>query len=723
MPLIKVNKKIGFTLVLTPIFLFILLNTLYPLPDPYQHGVATVVLDKNGETLRRFPNKQGIYREQINLEQVSPFYIEALLNYEDRWFYYHPGVNPFAMIRASFQWIINGHVVSGGSTITMQVARLISPNRRSILGKLHQIFRAIQLEVTYSKSEILTLYLNLAPFGGNIEGLKAASLKYLNKAPDQLNKSEAALLVVLPQRPSIYRPDKAPALAKEVRNKVLHRIYQAGLINENELYYTQQEKITASDYLTNSLAPLLSRKLQQAHSEQAIINTTIDGNLQLQIQNIFQRSIQNLSNKSSMAALVLRNSDAAVLAYRGSVSFQDNSRFAYVDMVNAIRSPGSTLKPFVYGLALQQGIIHSESLLSDIPTSFHGYKPTNLSGIFHGPVSASQALKLSLNVPAVQLLNRVSPKRLISTLTKDPITLQYSDPNLSIALGGIGTNLWSLAALYRSLAMNGQVKSPYVYIKSPGETKTGQQKEQTLLTPEASWIIFKTLSSISAQDRIIPSSRREIAWKTGTSYGYRDFWSIGVSADYTVAVWAGRPDSTPVIGYLGATQASPLMFDIFDQLPRDKQTLIKPKGVTQTTICWPGGLDANLTPLDKCQSHKKAYTINGRTPPSMDSNGLFMTHNSHPTELSLWIQKNKKYFNKTNETPIKIYTLKTGQHYFKQSIDQLNLKSNKDDQHVDWYINDTLSTNNIIDFTKLEGNIEVSACLDQVCDNVEIVVH
>jgi len=717
------NKKIALTLLLLPILLFILASKIYPLPAPYQHGVATIVLDSQGNNLRRFPNKQGVYREQVNLQQVSPFYIDILLNYEDRWFYYHPGINPISMIRASYQWIVNGYVISGGSTITMQVARLISPHPRSILGKLQQMFRALQLEVTYSKDEILTLYLNLAPFGGNIEGVKAASLKYFDKDPAQLNKSEAALLAVLPQRPSIYRPDKDPKLAKEMRNKVLIRAYQAGLITDDELYYTQKEEIVPSGYKANFLAPLLSRQLQQAHPNQAIITTTIDRDLQQQVQNIFSRSIQKLSNKSSMAALVLRNSDAAILAYRGSASFNDNSRFAYVDMVKAIRSPGSTLKPFVYGLALQQGIIHSESLLSDIPTSFDGYKPRNLNGVFHGPVSVSQALKLSLNVPAVQLLNKVSPQTLISKLTGKNIAFKYNQPNLSMALGGVGTNLWSLATLYRSLATNGDVTLPYVYI-SPTKKRTEKaQQKHSLLTPEASWIIFKTLSSISAPDRVIPSSRREIAWKTGTSYGYRDFWSIGVSADYTVAVWVGRPDSTPVVGYLGATQASPLMFDIFDQLPRDKQTLTKPENVKVVNICWPGGLGVKLTPQDKCESTKSAYTVNAITPPSIDSYGLFMSQNQRPTQLSQWIQKNKKYFNKPSDTPIEIYNLKTGQHYFKQSIKQLDLHSNKDGQRVDWYINDNLSINNIINFTDLEGPTKVTACLKQQCSSVEIIVH
>ena len=714
-------KKIGVLLIITPILLMFVLDSLYPLPDPYQDGIATVVLDSNGHTLRRFPNSKGIYREQISKEQVSPFYLEALLNYEDRWFFYHPGINPFSILRAAVQWLRNGHVISGGSTITMQVARLMSPNHRTVMGKSQQIFRALQLELHYSKNEILTLYLNLAPFGGNIEGVKAASLKYFNKQPDQLNKSEATLLVVLPQRPSLYRPDKDPQLAEKMRNKVLRRLSESGLISQTELHYTQSEPIHQHKYTTPTFAPLMSRQLQQRYPDQAIINTTIDGNLQSQVQHIFQQTIQKLPNNTSIAALVLRNSDAAVLAYRGSVNFNDTSRFAYIDMVKATRSPGSTLKPIVYGLALEQGLIHSESLLSDIPTSFNGYKPRNLSGVFHGPVSASQALKLSLNVPAVQLFNKVTPQTLISTLSNIPINFTYKQPNLSMVLGGVGTDLWSLATLYRSFATQGDIKIPYMYI-NPTPTAVKPSK-RNLLSPEASWIIFETLSNISAADRVVPSSRRKIAWKTGTSYGYRDFWSIGVSADYTVAVWVGRPDSTPVVGYLGATQASPIMFDIFDQLPRDKQTVYQPSRVKQSTICWPGGLDKKLTPLDQCKTTKTAYTIDGLTPPSMDSDGQFMTKNQQPTQLSLWMQKNKKTFNESENAPIKIYNLKTGQHYFKQSIDQLDLRSNKDKQPINWYINDQLMIEKVINFNHLNGQTKVTVCLAEACDSVEIVVH
>jgi len=712
-------KKIG--IVILPIFFFFILTVLYPLPDPYQQGVATVVLDNQGNLLRRFPNKAGIYREQIRLDQVSPFYIKALLNYEDKWFYYHPGINPFSILRAGFQWITNGHIISGGSTITMQVSRLINPHHRTIAGKFKQVFYALQLELTYTKDEILTLYLNLAPFGGNIEGIKAAANKYFNKDPDQLNKSEAALLVVLPQRPSLYRPDKAPELAKAMRNKVLNRSFQADLIAKNDWLKMRQDPLHTIQHSATLLAPLMSRNLQKTHPNQAIINTTIDGDLQRHVQKIFAHKTQNLPNKTSIAALVLRNTDAAVLAYRGSVNFENSNRFAYIDMVNAIRSPGSTLKPIIYGLAIEQGIIDSESLLSDIPTSFNGYKPKNLSGIFHGPVSASQALKLSLNVPAVQLMNKITPALFVNRLAKTPIDFKYKYANLSIALGGVGTNLWSLATLYRSFATGGEVRTPYIQLNTAAQDTT--TSHSTLLSPEASWIIFQTLSSISAPDRIVPSSRRNIAWKTGTSYGYRDFWSIGVSPDYTVAVWVGRPDSTPVVGYLGATQASPIMFDIFDQLPRDKHTLKQPVRVKQTSICWPGGLHTNLTPADQCKTTKSAYTIDGITPPSMDSDGHFMTVNQQPTQLAIWMQKNKKYFTKQSNTPIQITNLKNGQHYFKESIDQLDLLSNKNNKDVTWYINDNLAPYKKLNLKSLNGITKVTACLAQQCDTVTLYVH
>lgn len=708
---------------------FTLLSYRHPLPEPFPNGVSPRVVSSQNTVLRSFPDAMGVYRYHIDLEDVTDFYLKSLLNYEDRWFYYHYGVNPFSLIRAAFQWAKSGRVISGGSTITMQVARLIVPHPRSIMGKLTQIFRAIQLESQYSKNEILTLYLNLAPFGGNIEGVEAAANKYFSKHASELTYNEATTLVVLPQKPSAYRPDKHPELALKMRNKVLYRSYQAQLIDNKQYTMLVSEPLNQRIEQKKVYAPLLSRKLVTQLPELAVIETEIDAQLQWKIQQLLLRQSAQLPAKSSSAVLVLRNSDAAVIGYRGSVDFNNLSRFSYIDMVHAVRSPGSTLKPFIYAMALDKGLIHSESLLSDIPTSFSGYKPTNLNGVFHGPASVSQALKLSLNIPAVQVLNKLGTDTFLKKIRETGVLFTNDDANLTIALGGVGTNLWSLATLYRSLATQGRVKQPYLLsnrqLKASsyhGHSAT-DSKDVPFLSKESSWIIFKTLSAISAPDRVVPSSRREIAWKTGTSYGYRDFWSVGVSKDYTVAVWVGRPDATPIVGYLGATQASPVMFDIFDLLPRDKSKVDKPETVEEIQICWPGGLQKKFTLDDKCHASRQAYSINGIAPPTMDSFGQFVMGSERPSQLALWMQTNKKSIDKLENTPIKIRNIRTGQHFFKQEVDSIPLHSNKPKERIAWYINGRIQLDGVLPLSELQGETKISVCMKMACDSVKIYVH
>ncbi|WP_311567474.1 transglycosylase domain-containing protein [Photobacterium arenosum] len=346
------------------------LNSLWPLPPLYPDGPATVVVSRDGEILRSFGDRQGVHRYNVTLADVDPFYIQALLNYEDRWFYWHPGVNPVSVVRAAWQWASNGYVVSGGSTLTMQVARLIDPHARSITGKLKQLWRALQLEWYYSKDEILTFYLNLAPFGGNIAGVEAASRRYFNTTAGHLTKNEAALLVVLPQKPSLYRPDRYPDTAQSMRNKVLDRLHGSGLLSDKATQHLKQEAVELRRSHNTTLAPLLSRMLREQYPDRHIIQTTLDGVIQQRVARLLTKVKRQLPAHSSAAVLVVDNQTANVLAYQGSVDFQDNSRFAHVDMIQAVRSPGSTLKPFIYGMAIDRGVIHTESLLSDIPTRF-----------------------------------------------------------------------------------------------------------------------------------------------------------------------------------------------------------------------------------------------------------------------------------------------------------------------------------------------------------------
>ncbi|MDO6705831.1 penicillin-binding protein 1C [Photobacterium sp. 1_MG-2023] len=697
------------------------LNLVFPLPSLYPDGPATVVVSREGALLRSFGDRQGVHRYNVTLEAVDPFYIQALLNYEDRWFYHHPGFNPVSIVRAAWQWASNGRVVSGGSTLTMQVARLIDPHERSVSGKLKQLWRALQLEWYFSKDEILTLYLNLAPFGGNIAGVEAAANRYFGTSAKHLSKNEAALLVVLPQKPSLYRPDRYPEVAKEMRNKVLARLTDSGVLPSQSASYLMQEAVQLRPADHAQLAPLLSRTLKQALPDHHVIQTTIDAGIQQRVARLLAKVKRDLPAHSSAAVLVVDNETAEVLAYQGSVDFQDDSRFSHVDMTQAVRSPGSALKPFIYGMAFDQGLIHTESLLSDIPFSFYDYKPQNLNGRFQGAVSVSQALKQSLNIPLIQVFNALGPETFDQQLNAAGITLIQDKPNLTVGLGGTGTNLMTLATLFRSLATGGEV-APLTMLKHAQPQPVTDEKNQ-LLSPASSWMVFNMLSSISASDRVVPRVRREIAWKTGTSYGYRDFWSVGVSPAYTVAVWVGRPDATPVVGYLGATRAAPVMFDVFDQLPEDHRRLEQPDTVKRTLICWPGGRAKAATAEERCLAQKYALTRNGITPPTLESQGHFVRQDQWPQSLSLWQQQHQIVSTAQPEAVLKIQSVREGQHYYLGQLDRIALTTNRPDAQVFWYVNHLPYRENTLSLKSYRGEVTLTACEGQTCDQRRIQVH
>jgi len=591
------------------LLMLFILDLIYPVTlTANRQQFAKVITAEEGTPLRSFADKQGIWRYPVKLNEVSPLYIEALINYEDRWFWSHPGINPLSIARAVIQNISNNRIVSGGSTLTMQVARLISPHTRSISGKIKQIAIACQLEWHYSKEQILTYYLNHAPFGGTIEGIQAASYTYLGKSAVELSHAEAALFAVLPQAPSRNRPDRHPDRALKVRNKVLHRLAKHSIWSDQIITQALQEPVIAQHNRTSIIAPLLTRRLKTNMPNTPVIKTTIDIEMQMGVEERVKNYIEQLPEKTSAAVLIVENQTLKVKTYVGSADFFNSSRLGHVDMVKAIRSPGSTLKPFLYGIAIDEGIIHSESLLIDAPLSVDGYKPQNFSRGFTGPVSASKALKRSLNIPAVQLLHRLSPELFVSRLKNAGLKLQlnqYAKPNLSVILGGVGSNLETLVGSYTALANSGLAGKIRFTSSSPLE-------QRYLLSPGSAWIIQKILSSQNSH------SPDNLSWKTGTSYGHRDFWSIGVTPNYTIGVWIGRPDGTPLPGHFGAQTASPLLFSIVEQLAtgsRIKQT----SSVTKKIICWPlGGLETETKP-SLCHQKKQAWVLNNNVPLTLAS--------------------------------------------------------------------------------------------------------
>lgn len=483
----------------------------------------------------------------------------------------------------------------------MQVARLISPHTRSIAGKIKQIVIALQLEWHYSKEQILTYYLNHAPFGGTIEGIQAASYTYLGKPAQELSHAESALLTVLPQAPSRNRPDRHPNRALLVRNKVLHRLSKQSVWTEKVISQALKEPIVAQHNSQPIIAPLLARRLKKLVIDNKSLKTNIAIDMQMGIAELVNHYVEQLPEKTSAAVLVVENKTLKIKTYVGSANFSDLTRLGHIDMVKAIRSPGSTLKPFLYGIAIDEGIIHSHSLLIDAPISFDHYKPQNFSRGFTGPVTASNALKRSLNIPAVQLLHHLSPERFVSRIKNAGLNIQFnqhSKPNLAVILGGVGSNLESLVGTYTALANKGLAGKVRFLTDSPFE-------QRYLFSPGSAWIIQKILSN--------QNDHKSLSWKTGTSYGHRDFWSIGVTPTYTVGVWIGRPDGTPLPGHYGANTASPLLFSIAENLPQ-QSSIKKPKSVREQTICWPLGGLASETPSALCHEKKQAWILENNIP-------------------------------------------------------------------------------------------------------------
>ncbi|EIK59651.1 peptidoglycan glycosyltransferase PbpC [Pseudomonas lactis] len=597
-------------------------DRIWPLPLP-QDDLARVVLAEDGTPLWRFADANGVWRYPVHTSEVSPYYLDALLTYEDRWFYQHPGVNPLALVRATWQNLSGARVVSGGSTLSMQVARLLDPHSRTLHGKLRQLWRTAQLEWHLSKDEILNLYLNRAPFGGTLQGVAAASWAYLGKSPSQLTHAEAALLAVLPQAPSRLRPDRHPQRAQEARDKVLRRLAEFQVWPQSAVDEALEEPLLLAPRLEPSLAPLLARRLNRPDSP-PLIRTTLDATLQRRLEDLLLGWRARLPEHTSAAILVVEEESMAVRAYLGSVDINDTKRFGHVDMISALRSPGSTLKPFLYGMALDDGLIHSESLLQDVPRRYGDYRPGNFSMGFTGAVPASTALSSSLNLPAVQLLEAYGPKRFAAQMRIGGMPLALpalAEPNLALILGGAGSRLEDLVSGYSALARDG--KSATLRLQ-PDDTL----RERPLLSPGAAWIVRRILSGQARPDRDPRAElvqRPVLAWKTGTSYGFRDAWAIGVGPRYLIGVWIGRPDGTPVPGQFGLASAAPLMLQVHDVLTnRDSQRGLSapvkpvPANIGVAAICWPLGQPMNRSDPN-CRRQRFAWTLDNTTPPTLQA--------------------------------------------------------------------------------------------------------
>ena len=516
-----------------------------------------VVLDRDGRLLRAYATEDGRWRLRASVEDVDPRFIKLLLAYEDRRFYTHHGVDPRAFVRAALQLIRERHIVSGGSTLSMQVARLMEPREhRSINAKLRQVTRALQLEYALSKNDILGLYLTLAPYGGNLEGIRAASLAYFGKEPRRLSLGEAALLVALPQSPELRRPDRHPERAQAARDRVLDRAVAQGVVPRDEVAHAKLEPVPNARKALPAWAPHAADNIVAFERDSRIHRLTIEAPLQGKLEVLARARAIALGPDISVAILAVDNESGEVRARVASSDYFDKRRAGQVDMTRALRSPGSTLKPFIYGLGFEDGLIHPETLIDDRPARYGSYTPENFDLTFQGTVTVRKALQLSLNVPAIAVLGKVGVNRLSARLTEAGAGLvlpKGEAPGLAMGLGGVGITLNDLTMLYAALARGG-VAQPL--IERQGDAVTPRR----LLDPAAAFYIGNILIGAPPPDNA-PHGR--IAFKTGTSYGFRDAWAVGFDGRMTVGVWVGRPDGSPVPGLVGRASAAPILFDAF----------------------------------------------------------------------------------------------------------------------------------------------------------------
>ncbi|MYB93259.1 penicillin-binding protein 1C [Candidatus Poribacteria bacterium] len=633
------------------IVLFTIASWCFPLPKTRLHAPPSrIVLDRNGEWLRAFLAKDGMWRfsyqssvvshqlrgdsvgqeisltDNRKLKTENPWLHEAMLTTEDRWFYYHCGINPVSMVTALYDNVKAGEVVRGGSTITMQLARLMEPKARNVPNKLIEMFRALQLELAYSKSEILNFYFNMLPYGGNIVGTGAASRFYFNKPQHAISLGEAALLAAIPNAPERLRPDRFPENARHARAKVLNRLRAHGQISEQQWQEALREPIPTKRYPLPFKAPHLSRMLANGSrwntdsTTDGRIYTTIDAKVQETAVRILREylnasaagiadSRRLQSHTASTGAIVVMDTQSRqVLAMVGSHDFFDQKASGQINGTLASRSPGSTLKPFVYALGIEQGLITPETLLFDVPVTYSGYEPVNYDGTYNGYVTARQALARSLNVPAVNLHARLKNRTLHAFLKQAGIsTLAPAKKyGLSMVLGGCEVNLLELTTLYAGLAnmgkfapyqivISGQQQSENLLADSRGKPGETQGYSQRLLRKETSFIITEMLTTSQLPVNTVKNPEAfevtmnlpKIAWKTGTSYGHRDAWCIGYSPKLTIGVWLGNFDGKGAPMLSGADAATPVVFALFNALTRQDthRWFTRPEQLKMREVC------------------------------------------------------------------------------------------------------------------------------------------
>lgn len=551
------------------------LANLPPLDLTNAQSRSTIVVDRKGDLLRAFTTPEDRWRLPVAGAEVDQRYLKLLRAYEDKRFDHHAGVDPRALVRAAWQSLRQGRIVSGGSTLTMQVARLIEPrSERSFAAKFRQALRAIELERRFSKAEILDMYLALAPFGGNVEGVRAASLAYFGKEPRRLSPGEAALLVALPQSPEARRPDRSADTARRARDRVLARAEAAGVLSQAEAQAARAEHV--SD-LRRPFPAIAAHAAEAAVAERpalAVHPLTLDRDLQRTLETLAAERAAALGSRLAVAIVVVEHATGRIIASVGGGKYLDAERAGALDLTRAIRSPGSALKPFIYAMAFEEGLAHPETVLEDRPSRYGAYAPENFDLGFQGTLTARRALQQSLNVPAVDLLSALGPTRFLTRLRgagAGIILPGESQIGLAVGLGGLGITLTDLAGLYAGLARGGEA----LPLTLRSDVSVRPELQRRLTDPVAAWYVADILKDAPPPAN---ASSGRFAFKTGTSYGYRDAWAVGYDQRHVVAVWAGRPDGAPVAGLIGRNSAAPILFDAFARLGIDPEPFARPSG-------------------------------------------------------------------------------------------------------------------------------------------------
>ncbi|HUR66031.1 MAG TPA: penicillin-binding protein 1C, partial [Chitinophagaceae bacterium] len=589
------------------ILLFFILNWIFPVPDKIEY--STIITDNKGEVVNAFLSSDQKWRMRTELGEISRLLQKTIVAKEDRHFYSHPGVNPFAVVRAAFSNLFHMRRISGASTITMQVAKMLEPGKRNIWSKTREIFRALQLELKYSKKEILQMYLNLVPYGGNIEGVKAASLLYFKKNPDHLSLAEITALSIIPNKPGKMIPGKNNDFIVKERNRWLERFATQNVFTKKEIQDALAEPMNATRGTVPHYIPHLSYKLKK-QSATSIIKTNIDLNTQLKTEKLVEdySRAQRLKNIRNAAVVIIDNRTHKVITYVGSSGFADTMDGGQVNGANAVRQPGSTLKPLLYGLCFDEGLLTPKTVITDVAVNYNGYAPENYDEKFNGYVTVEDALGHSLNIPAVKGLKMLGHEKMIQKLSNCNFKQIQKDRRklgLSLILGGCGTTLEEMTGLFSAFANEGVFLSP-----SYTQQDTILQRVN-VISPAANYMIDEILSKVNRPDFPLNWAATErmpkIAWKTGTSYGRKDAWSIGYNKNFTVGIWVGNFSGLGAADLSGANTATPLLFRIFNTIDydSDEEWFKQPEDCDIRQVC----SETGLVPAEHCKSLVTDYFI------------------------------------------------------------------------------------------------------------------